>query len=233
MLVSSAAQAQAPTDLINAGKPVSNLSKLGQRGAIASGTVTNTGAYTTSIDLELPPARAGLVPNLKVVYSSQAGASRIGYYGWSLTAGYIRRSQRLSAPETSESPIEYSVAGGSGELVSQGIDPGTGYKLYGDRLGTVRWRFLYNTAQEQWIVLLPNGRRYYLGDNTASNNHCVESNAQNTLAVRWNLCRVEDREKNEIRFDWSEENCENTPGGTLNKAGEGRARALMWKIKLW
>lgn len=77
------AWAQSPTDVINSAKPTSDLGALGRRAAISGGTVTNTGAFTTTISLGLPPARSGLVPHLELNYSSQAGVSRIGYTGWS------------------------------------------------------------------------------------------------------------------------------------------------------
>src|SRR5690349_20063880 len=51
----------------------------------------SSGAFTQKIQLDIPPGRSGLQPDLSLQYNSQSAADGIVGYGWSLSIPYIQR----------------------------------------------------------------------------------------------------------------------------------------------
>jgi hypothetical protein len=61
--------------------------------------VTNRGALTTSIDIDVPPGRNGMTPRLALAYNSGAFRQESAFgVGWSLDVGAIRRSTANGFP---------------------------------------------------------------------------------------------------------------------------------------
>src|SRR4051794_36599451 len=60
-------------------------------GAGLGAPMSPTGAYATSVPLDLPPARGGVPVPLSVVYTGSARAGAAGA-GWDVPLSYVRRS---------------------------------------------------------------------------------------------------------------------------------------------
>src|SRR3989338_8948228 len=57
----------------------------------------STGALTERIDLEIPPGRNGLTPDIALLYNSQELVDGIVGYGWSLSIPYIERFNKTGS----------------------------------------------------------------------------------------------------------------------------------------
>ncbi len=89
-------------------------------GLRGSGAVnTFTGSYQYSVDLDIPPGRAGMQPGIRLRYSSdQSGFSWVGH-GWSLDLGTIERSGPRGAVASYDDETDEFYFGGE-RLVSVG-----------------------------------------------------------------------------------------------------------------
>src|SRR3989338_7513247 len=72
-----------------------------------------TGSLSTGIQIEVPPGRAGIQPNLALTYNSKIRNGILGM-GWTLELGSIQRSLKKGVPTYSYSSTEKF------ELVQQG-----------------------------------------------------------------------------------------------------------------
>ncbi len=65
--------------------------------SVNSSVVGNTGTFTTGIEIDLPPGRAGMAPKLSLGYASGSGNSPLGM-GWNIGMTSITRvGQRQGA----------------------------------------------------------------------------------------------------------------------------------------
>ncbi|MCG3113558.1 MAG: hypothetical protein MCM46_17255 [Candidatus Manganitrophus sp. SB1] len=91
--------------------------------AYAQGSVAgNSGAFTYSIPIEVPPGRHGLTPQIALTYNSSAGNGFLGV-GWDLPIGYVMRNTKYGVnyncdPATSPNPCySFMLGGASSELI--------------------------------------------------------------------------------------------------------------------
>ena len=82
--------------------------------AIAPQNNANTGAFSQSIAIQVPPGRNGLAPNIALAHSSSGKNGWVGM-GWSLDMGYIQRSTKRGLDYGKD---DY-VFNGSAELVAR------------------------------------------------------------------------------------------------------------------
>lgn len=76
-----------------------------------------TGAFTQRIQLDIPPGRDGLQPDLALEYNSQNTSDGIVGYGWSLSIPYIQRLNKTGS-QNLYSGDAYFASSVEGELVS-------------------------------------------------------------------------------------------------------------------
>src|ERR1700747_391540 len=117
-----------------------------------------SGALTQKINLDIPPGRTGLQPNLSLNYNSQdTSEDGIVGYGWSLSIPYIERLNKtgseniygpaayftssfvgelaIASPAATWSPISVLVVAGGGGGGSQGGGGGGGGVVYNSSYG--------------------------------------------------------------------------------------------------
>jgi hypothetical protein len=66
-----------------------------------------TGAFTQHIQLDIPPGRNGLQPDLGLDYNSQSTKDSIVGYGWSLSIPFIQRLNKSG--KTYLTPLQRSI----------------------------------------------------------------------------------------------------------------------------
>jgi len=175
---------------------------------LASGQVTlpiegtgsvagNSGAFTYSIPIEVPPGRHGLTPQLSLVYNSSAGNGFLGV-GWDLPIGYVMRSTKYGVdyacnPATSPNPcFVFMMGGASSELI-----PRTDWcpDCYGAKIEGAFMKFRFVNGA-YWEVTDKSGTKYLLGQ-TAS------SRQDGTPGVfKWMLDAVMDTRSNTIGYSY-------------------------------
>lgn len=117
-----------------------------------------TGAATTRIDLQLPPAR--MMPELALVYSSFGAASPFGL-GWDLPIGRIERSAKWGVPGCTGATNEFVLSLPSGSVELANDPPGTDtYRARFDDGFVEAIRF---EGQNRWEVLDRTGMKYVFG----------------------------------------------------------------------
>lgn len=158
----------------------------------------NSGAFSYSIPLEVPPGRHGLTPQLSLVYNSSGGNGFLGV-GWDLPIGYVMRSTKYGVdyncnPATNPNPCYVFMLGGaSSELIKRPDICST--DCYGAKIegAFMKFRFVNNTY---WEVTDKSGTKYLLGQ-TAS------SRQDGTPGVfKWMLESVMDTRSNTIGYSY-------------------------------
>jgi hypothetical protein len=77
-----------------------------------------SGAFTQRIQLDTPPGRNGLQPDLALQYNSQNTADSIVGYGWSLSIPYIQRLNKTGSQNLYSATAPYFTSSIDGELVA-------------------------------------------------------------------------------------------------------------------
>jgi hypothetical protein len=67
-----------------------------------------TGAFTQRIQLDIPPGRNGLQPDLALQYNSQNTADSIVDYGWNLSVPYIQRLNKTGSQDLYSASVSYT-----------------------------------------------------------------------------------------------------------------------------
>lgn len=113
-----------------------------------------TGAATMSVPLPVPAGRAGIQPNLNLVYRSGGGNGWCGV-GWDLDMGYIvRLGEKKGVPKYDATDRFFFVSGGSSmELVNVG---GSEYRAKIENGECLRFQMIGAT----WYIYDKNGTQY-------------------------------------------------------------------------
>src|SRR5262245_21847215 len=75
-----------------------------------------TGAFTQRIQLDIPPGRSNVQPDLSLQYNSQNTADGIVGYGWSLSIPYIERVNKAGSENLYSTTNPYFTSSIDGEL---------------------------------------------------------------------------------------------------------------------
>ena len=165
--------------------------------------ITPTGAFTSTIPIDLPPGRSGMVPFLALIYNNQSPASIMGK-GWNL-AGFSSIGRT--------NPTLYH----NGEVDNIDFD-GDPFTLDGNRLiqiGTENGYAIFRTELDEFskIVYYPHGPngdyfRVYTknglikeyGNNLDSRQYFDGSAKATDSPLFWHLTKVYDRQHNSVRY---------------------------------
>jgi hypothetical protein len=121
-----------------------------------------TGAFTQRMQLDIPPGRNGLQPDLAFQYNSQNTTDSIVGYGWSLSIPYIERLNKTGS-ENLYGNTPYFTSSIDGELASEATTtvPNASPTIL-DNGSILRASYLYDTASgdleegqyysAQWLV---------------------------------------------------------------------------------
>jgi YD repeat-containing protein len=161
-----------------------------------SQSVDQSGAFTYSVSIEVPPGTGDLTPELSLNYNSNRGNGFCGM-GWSLS-GLSVITRDLSYPVSFSDDDHYLL---DGQKLIEINDAGT-YKEY----RTERESFLHirgynlNTANSYWQVTAKNGRVMYYGrsdsQHDSSNDGHIAAVGKSGKARVWSVSRVGDARGN-------------------------------------
>jgi len=153
------------------------------------------GTLNYAYPIATPPGRAGLNPNLELVYNSANTSqnSLIGI-GWSLNIPYIQRLNKRGADKIyNEDPsLSSFISSLDGELVDQGSG------VFKPRVENGRFLKYFRTASS-WIVIDKNGTIYNFGLNEGSRQH---DSRQPAKIFTWFLEKVTDVNGNTISYTY-------------------------------
>ncbi len=147
-------------------------------------TVGDSGAAIITVKIEVPPATAGMGPDLNLIYSSSAGNGMMGP-GWNLS-GLATIARDSSRGINYSGADRYSSSLG-GELVL--VSPGLYKNKYDGNI------FYYpagacGDGPCSWTAILPDGKKYFFG---ATLDSVLNGPSPHLSSVRtWELNRVED-----------------------------------------
>ncbi len=164
--------------------------------SVFSQSVDQSGAFTYSVPIEVPPGTGGLTPQLSLSYNSNGGNGMCGV-GWSLS-GLSVITRDMSYPVTFTDTDHYLL---DGQKLIETDDTGT-YKEY----RTERESFLHirgynlNTATSYWKVTAKNGQVMYYGrpdsQHESSNDGHIAAVGKSGKARVWSVSHVEDAKGN-------------------------------------
>lgn len=117
-----------------------------------------TGAATLSIPIVVPPGRKNVQPNIALSYSSNNPDGICGV-GWSLPISAIQRSTKNGVPKYDDTD---TLTAGGEELVIVGSGE------YRAKIESSFTKYVYVSADNEWIVTDKSGTQYYFGMSEAS-----------------------------------------------------------------
>ncbi|MCB9771472.1 MAG: VCBS repeat-containing protein [Candidatus Omnitrophica bacterium] len=143
----------------------------------------STGTAALTIPIDIPQGRAGIQPNLTLLYNSSGGNGMLGM-GWNLELGNIQRSVRKGIPRyTSADTFVITAAGSQQELVDIS---GNGTEFRPETEAAFSKIKFDGTA---WIVTDTKGTKYYFGTSASTR---LSDPANASRIYRWDLEKVED-----------------------------------------
>jgi RHS repeat-associated protein len=149
------------------------------------------GSLNYAYQIAVPPGRAGLSPNIKLVYDSNNTAQNsIVGIGWALSIPYIQRINKEGVNKTYDE--NNFISSLDGELIDQGNS------IYIPRVENGSF-LKYNYNNINWIVTDKNGIQYKFG--TSSNGRQDDPN-NSSKVFTWMLDKVTDTNGNTISFTY-------------------------------
>ncbi|MBP9694902.1 MAG: hypothetical protein KBD73_00600 [Candidatus Magasanikbacteria bacterium] len=158
-----------------------------------------SGAFTYSYPLTLPPGRNGLTPNLSLSYNSQNqdNVNQIGY-GWSLEG--IPSISRLNKTGLERLYTDnYFSSSLSGELSTSTLTDGL-HGTYGAKIESGDFLLYTYHNNDSWTVVDKKGTRYTFG--ATQNAKLVDDLHQTDHVVKWFVSEIRDTNDNFIRFQY-------------------------------
>lgn len=164
---------------------------------------STTGTASLSIPIEVPQGRAGIQPNIGLLYNSSAGNGILGV-GWNMELGAIQRSTKKGVPQYNNSDtFILFLAGLQQELVD--ISGGKGTEFRPEREGAFM-RILFDG--NSWTLIDKKGTKYFFGTSPASR-LSAPGNAQRIF--QWHIDRVEDINGNYMTAEYIGDASQITP----------------------
>jgi hypothetical protein len=155
-----------------------------------------TGAGTYEYAFWVPPAQAGMSPDVLLTYNSQVvdyataftQASWVGL-GWSLETGSVDRNMHESNDDETDDTFSVSVAGISSQLLP--ISQSGSVTTY----ATADQSFVrveYDSSSDQWTLWTKEGTIYKFEDTTRTHkiDGCVSNPSSLNITWRWSLTKV-------------------------------------------
>ncbi len=152
-----------------------------------------TGTSVYSLEFQLPPAAAGHVPQLSLVYDSGQQASSFGL-GWSLSVDFIQRQTTKGVPRYDDSDTFIS---GTQELVELDVPKQSRTFLAENQNDYARYRIIGNG----WEKTLPNGTKRIYGLTADSREQRPNTGAFRDC-FRWHLSSIVDVHGNRVDFHY-------------------------------
>lgn len=153
----------------------------------------SSGTASISIPIEVPQGRAGIQPNVTLLYNSSGGNGILGV-GWSMELGYIQRSTKKGVPQYNNMDTFVLVqAGSSQELVDIS---GNGTEFRPETEGSFSRIKFDGTA---WIITDRKGTKYFFGTSSSSR---VVNPASASQVFKWCFERVEDINGNYLTISY-------------------------------
>ena len=161
-----------------------------------------TGALTQDIQIDIPPGRSGVQPDLKLQYNSQRTEDSIVGYGWTISIPYIQRLNK-NGSQYLYSPSAYFTSSIDGELATTSsatttmtfvakVDDGGQFNAYS-----------FSATTSTWTMYDKNGTRYTFG---ASDQSQQNETASSTTIYKWMLNEIRDTNDNYVRFVYAKDN---------------------------
>lgn len=159
----------------------------------------NSGSFTNSISITVPPGRRGLTPGLGLTYNSSGGNGFLGV-GWDLPIGYVMRSTKngvdYNCTSSAANPcFVFMLGGASSELI-----PRTDWcsDCYGAKIegGFIKFRFINNSY---WQAVDKAGTTYTFGQNPTTK-YSQQSGPPGIF--KWALETVTDTHNNTISYSY-------------------------------
>jgi RHS repeat-associated protein len=179
-----------------------------------------SGAFTQSYELTLPPGRNGMQPSLGLSYNSMStdNASFVGY-GWSLSLPSIKR---LSPHGSDELYTRHDFTSAlSGELSDITLTDAT-HGIYGAKVDDGSYvSYTYNT-DETWDVVDKAGMTYTFGGDASAR---VANPSDSTQVYEWMLTSIEDALGNTVTYTYTADGNQVYPE-SINYTGFGTSPGI-------
>ena len=152
-----------------------------------------SGAFSSSIPLAVPPARAGMQPSLSFTYRSSNPNSWLGT-GFSLNPGQIVHSTRLGPPayDDIKDTFYFVSDNGTTELVHLKDN------LYQAKIESSFTKFFKQT-DDSWKIIGKDGSTLYFGQTSDSK----ETSPKGTFS--WYLTKAQDTNSNYIEYEYTKD----------------------------
>ena len=156
-----------------------------------------TGAANYTIPIKVPPGRAGMTPDINLVYNSYLGNGWLGV-GWSLDMGCIQRSTKFGLDYAGDDFV-YTKDGITEELVNRS-DWGIGF--YRAKIESEFTKFYFNSATGGWEATSKDGKLFYFGTTDSSK----QNNPDNADQIfKWRLDKIQDSKGNYILINYTKD----------------------------
>ncbi|MFH1777031.1 MAG: SpvB/TcaC N-terminal domain-containing protein [Candidatus Omnitrophota bacterium] len=151
-------------------------------------TDLTSGSAVASVQIIVPPGRAGIQPDISLTYSS-SGANGICGVGWLMQMDSIQRSTKRGVPAyNSTDTFTANINGAGMELVHFAFDQ------YRAKQEGAFYRFAFDGTS--WVVTDKSGTRYYFG--TSANSRLE----QGSKVFSWHLDKVMDIHGNNMTITY-------------------------------
>lgn len=196
-----------------------------------------TGTATTSIGVVVPPGRLAMTPSVSISYSSAGGPSSFGF-GWSHSAGRIRRSTKLGVPCYSQQAIDDLECAPPVEVFLLEMPTGVQELVYVSETSRYRARIegsynLIGLDDNTWTVKDKAGMVFRFGEDDSWARSGLDTTAEmGTFA--WYLTSVEDPYGNTIEYEYEPTGYEEiTPPGLvryIDYGGDVKGREHIFRV---
>ncbi len=158
-------------------------------------TIDASGALIHSVQLDIPPGRNGLTPDLTLTYNSQRLEDGVVGYGWSLSIPYIERLNKTGIERLYTD--NYFTSSMGGELVEA------------ETSGEYHHRFedgsfiKFTLAGNSWIAYDKKGTKYTFGATTTAQLYATTTPSN---VSKWMLEEIRDSNNNYVTYEYRRDN---------------------------
>jgi len=179
--------------------------------------VLSNGSATSVMPIVVPPGRLGMSPKIALVYNSNRTNGIVGV-GWDVDLGSIQRSTKQGVCYTCN---DYTIGGE--ELVAR--DDWGDSSFYARKRETQFTRYEHLESSSGWIATARDGKRYYYGPSSASQ----QSNGSDVF--KWCLDTIVDANGNFIKLYYSHSYGQIYPDRIEYTGNENTGLAPAYEIK--